>query len=134
MMMTWRKVIDIWVNLDRFVFYGVSADGEGTLITPGGSTLYLSEEHRWQLDCLWRGRAKLDHTVPGLTYPENSTATWIKVTGGAINMALIELVETGEEGTITVRAGKHSRTYEGADNDLIRRWLLWYDLERRQNE
>ena len=106
--MTWFNFEGVSIDLDRFVFYDRSADGEAALCTPRGHACFLTEEHCEQVD-------RLMH--------RDLNAPWVLVGGGAVHMALADMVVTDTPGQVTVHGGVYTRIYRGEDAKRINEWL-----------
>ena len=120
--MTWFNFEGMSINIDRFVFYDKSADSEAALCTPRGHVCFLTEEHCKQVDCLMRGNPGPSLTVPGLASLDHREP-WVLVNGGAVHMALADMVVTDQAGQVTVHGGVYTRVYKGEDAKRINEWL-----------
>jgi hypothetical protein len=131
--MNWYSFRGVSINIGRFVFYDKNTDGTAALCTPRGHVCFLNGDHRQGVDRLMAGYVDEDRdcSVHGLAWP-GGDGPWVKVSGGAVNMALADLVDTNEERRIAVHGGIHTRVYTGEDVKAIMAWLRLNELGDRR--
>lgn len=107
--MTWFTFCGVSIQIGRFVFYDkAEEDGTASLCTPRGHVCFLSADHRQDVDRLMEG---------------NPDPSWVKVSGGAVNMALADLADTSDPARVIVHGGVYTRVYSGEDAKAVMAWL-----------